>query len=139
LFFFNFSTLINLTTLDFTKCPLIISIPNTLINLKELSCLSCPLLHSIPSTLINLEKLLCSYCPLLTSIPNTLINLKTLNCSYCPLLYISNKYRKLTKDKSYSNELRIRIWQRRVRNKYFQKLIYQSSLYPIISFVLQYI
>ena len=79
-------SLVNLTYLDCSYCPLLTSIPPELVNLTQLYCSHCPLLTSIPPTLVKLTYLNCSNCPLLTSIPPTLVNLTDLYCFHCPLL-----------------------------------------------------
>jgi hypothetical protein len=133
------NTLVNLTRLGCVNCPLLTSIPDTLINLKIVDFISCPLLTSIPDTLVNLKIISCFNCPLLTSIPDTLVNLKIISCFNCPLLYLPAKYEKLTYIKnSSSNMLRINIWQRKIRKRCYHKFIYESELHPISSVILKY-
>jgi hypothetical protein len=98
----------------------------------------CLLLTYIPDTLVDLKELEIINCPLLTFIPSTIINLRELTCSYCPLLYLPFKYRQ-AKEKTNSNMLRIRIWQRRKRKQVYRKLINESSLHSISTVILDYV
>ena len=71
--------LVNLTTLDCSWCPSLVSVSKELVNLTTLYCSGCPLLVSVPKELVNLTTLYCYWCPWLTQnvavYPNHLLSL----------------------------------------------------------------
>jgi hypothetical protein len=116
---------IALEILHFKRCYSLKFIPSEFIDLITLNCAGCPLITELPQTL--------------TYIPKTFVNLKFLNCPGCPLLYIPMKFRRLTKAKSASNFLRIRIFQRKAKRSFYNKIINESALYAVKSVITDYL
>jgi hypothetical protein len=123
----DISSLINLTGLDCSYCPLLTSIPDTLINLINLYCHNCPLLTSIPSNFIKLIFLNCDSCSLLTSIPSSVVYLICYKCPWIDSNKTKNIQKLITIQRFIKNNIKYRRFSRWIKSKTGIEWIYHPN------------